>query len=171
MIVEGLCASQVGIEALLDIGPHEREVGIALGRHIQVPQTRCFADYIAMRNDRSQTELVPRIELVIDELAVILQAFIGDLMNANALASDPQIYRTLMAISKRDDVSEDEIEILDPRVRSLLAMHYPGGRALFAPGTVRSSAVRAAARAALKCTSGSGQVSWCESDHTRPVPR
>lgn len=99
--------------------------------------------------DPSQIEFADRTDLVLEDIAIALVNFLGDLSNLNNRASLPQIRRILAQLSKRDLITEDEIELLDGGVRHELARHYPGGWERFAPGLVMSEDVRAAAQAAL----------------------
>jgi hypothetical protein len=150
IIAKALRASRDEIAQLLEVGADEVEGWIPPKAQGEVPQAQKFDAYMALRNNRSNAKLVHRIDLVIEELALILVAFVAGLTNVNALASEPRIRHALEVISKRTDIAEDEIETWDPGVRLVLAEHYPGGREQFAPGTVRPDAVSAAAGAALE---------------------
>ena len=148
-IAERLRAFKAEIAETLQIGPEEYEAAVPPGSKVDAPSTRSFEDIIAVRNDFSRVTMVPRIDLVLEDLTTILIAYLADLSNVNAIASAPRVYMTLKALTKRSEISEDEVRLLDPGVRSLLAIHYPGGRQNFAPGLVQFEDVRAAATAAL----------------------
>lgn len=134
---------------LLDIDV-EAEEGCPEPPPLPEGEAQSVAAYVAWRRSPGSDRLVATIDIAIDELAIILTRFVADLNNVNNLASEAQAFRTLEQLSKIKAISEDEIMLLDPQVRALLAKHYPGGRVRFSPQKIRCADVRTAAKAALK---------------------
>ncbi len=146
-IKENLRPSRENIAGLLEIELNDFEVVRGTARRPKPGDADTADDDVPVA--LSQIEFADRIDLVLEEIAIALVNFLGDLSNLNNRASLPQIRKILAQLSKLDLITEDEIEFLDGGVRRELARHYPGGRERFAPGLVMSEDVRAAAQAAL----------------------
>lgn len=93
--------------------------------------------------------LVPELDDAVEQIAMALVRFLSALANVNDLASTPQIRRTLKILMACADITDSELDTLDPGVRRLLALSYPGGREHFVPGKVKSDDLWEAAARAL----------------------
>ena len=147
-IRSNLVELQVDIAELLQIDPLEEQL-VRVPKEADTPTVNSVSAYIELRNKPGDTDTVLRIQLVIDELEGMLCRFVKDSHNLNGQASDPAVRQVLKTIAARDQISGQEIEKLDIRVRELIAKHYPGKLEAFRKGCFKSQLVREAAQRAL----------------------
>jgi len=146
-IGRGLADRRSEITIILQIDPMETRPDGVTNSAGCMPRTD--ADYVEWRNKCKPARLVPRIDLALNEIEGILTRFMVEVKNYNERASINAVRKTLEVIAERGDITEEEIESLDPSVREYLAKHYPGSRESFKPGSVRPELVFEAAKSAV----------------------
>lgn len=139
------------IAELLEINPSHVEGRWQRDELLPPPSIKRFDfDHYMQLRSAGQSVVVPTIEVVLDELEGVCMRACAELINVDRRPSYAVRYAALKTLSNAKSISRSTIEQLDPRLLSILARHYPGGRRRFSHRyPLRTRDVRIAAERAL----------------------